>query len=88
LNAFPFSIEENNKRGVPTVKVDSDRPHSGERRSSVGSENHTLKKSNVYLAIKLHKEFTEVASRFNIKELLTRKDVFNLFVNLGYFRYP
>ena len=64
LSAFPFSIEEN--RRVTSVKLGSDRPHSGDRRSSVGSESHTLKKSNRYLANKLHKEFAEISARLDL----------------------
>jgi hypothetical protein len=83
---LPFSVDENKR--VFSIKLGSDRPHSGERRSSVGSESHTLKKSNVYLANKLHKEFVEACNKLTIWESMSRKELFNLFVSLGYFRHP
>ena len=82
--AFPMSIDD---RKASNNKV-SDRHHSGDRKSSIGSESHTLKKSNRYLALKLHKEFMETAGKLDLDEFITRKDLFNLYVNLGYFRIP
>jgi hypothetical protein len=77
--------KKHNKTFSATVVLN----HSHKASSSIPSVASTsLPKSNRYLAIKLHHEYTNAFEQLALSNPLSRKQLFSLFVALGYFRQP